>query len=195
MADNTTLNPGVGGDVLRSEDVGGGVKISVSKTHTGASGVDGGPVTTSNPFPVSGSMGLTNLGAPVSVSNALPVEQVAEAGGLILSGSSLRTVQYSFGDFGTSGSSNQVVAPQGGTSKVRLLSACLIAPTAVGVRWQSTGSGGLTNLSGLMLLPANGGFVLPHNPHGWFQTNANEGLNLNLNSAVSVGLVITWMLA
>lgn len=78
MADNTTLDQGSGGDTLRTEDV-GGVKVPVSKIYLGASGVDGGPVTTANPFPtkpVSGSLVSLLLGGnatPVSLSNPLPV--------------------------------------------------------------------------------------------------------------------------
>ena len=51
MADNTVLNPGSGGDTIRNEDLGAS-KMPVSKIHTGAANVDGGPVTTSNPLPV-----------------------------------------------------------------------------------------------------------------------------------------------
>src|SRR5215469_1134890 len=53
MADNTTLNPGAGGDTMRTEDVGGGVKIPVYKIHSGAAGSDGGPVKNTNPLPSS----------------------------------------------------------------------------------------------------------------------------------------------
>ncbi len=53
MADNIQLNPAVGGgDVARAEDVGGGVKIPASKIYVGPHGVDGGPVTATNPLPV-----------------------------------------------------------------------------------------------------------------------------------------------
>lgn len=52
MADNTILNPGVGGDTVRNEEI-GGVKFPISKIYVGASGVDGGPVTAANPFPTS----------------------------------------------------------------------------------------------------------------------------------------------
>ena len=52
MADNTQLNPGSGGDLLRSEDL-GSYKLAVSKIYLGAHGVDAGPVTGSNPLPVS----------------------------------------------------------------------------------------------------------------------------------------------
>lgn len=52
MADNTQLNVGMGGDVIKTEDV-GLFKIPVSKIYVGAAGVDGGPVTATNPLPVS----------------------------------------------------------------------------------------------------------------------------------------------
>jgi hypothetical protein len=52
MADNTQLNPGSGGDVIKTEDL-GQYKLAVSKIYLGAHGVDGGPVGTSNPLPVS----------------------------------------------------------------------------------------------------------------------------------------------
>lgn len=45
-----TLNPGAGGDVVLAEDLGGGIKTTVSKLHTGANGIDGGPVTAANPL-------------------------------------------------------------------------------------------------------------------------------------------------
>jgi hypothetical protein len=53
VADNTTLNATTvaGGDVIATEDVGGGVKLPVSKIYTGPHGTNGGPVTATNPFP------------------------------------------------------------------------------------------------------------------------------------------------
>lgn len=52
MADGTQINPGLGGDTIYDEDLGGGLKMPASKIHVGAHGVDGGAVTRSNPFPV-----------------------------------------------------------------------------------------------------------------------------------------------
>lgn len=56
MAGNhsTALNPGSGGDGIYDEDIGGSVYMPASKIHTGALGVDGGPVTNANPLPTSG---------------------------------------------------------------------------------------------------------------------------------------------
>ena len=297
MANNTTLNTGTGGDTLRTDDVGGSVKIPVSKIHTGAAGVDGGAVTTSNPFPatlISGSQTGLLVGAnpvastnplpvqhtsgsqtgiliganpvsssnrfpvilssgsqtgimiganpvastnplpvsqtsgsqtgiliganpvastnplpitsvsgsqigilvganPVATTNPFPVALAAEAASQILSGSTYRTVYHAFGEPTVSGSANQIVPPAGAGNRIAVLSAQLMTPTAVFVRFQSTGSAGvITNISGRMPCPANGGFVLPHNPHAWFKTAANEGLNLEISAAVGCGILITW---
>jgi hypothetical protein len=52
MAAGTTLNPGVGGDKIYDDDGGDGFKYPASKLMTGASGVPGTLVTTSNPMPM-----------------------------------------------------------------------------------------------------------------------------------------------
>ena len=53
MADGTVLNTGTGGDTIQTEQPGGtGVKYPVTKIYTGALDVNGGPVTTTNPFDV-----------------------------------------------------------------------------------------------------------------------------------------------
>jgi len=83
MADNTQLNPGSGGDVLKTEDL-GAYKIAVSKIYLGAQGVDSGPVTASNPLPVSisnhpsiqpvsGSVSVGNFPATQAVSGTVAV--------------------------------------------------------------------------------------------------------------------------
>ena len=51
MADNVELNYGAGGDVMAAEDL-GTHKIQNVKINIGAAGVDGGPVETNNPLPV-----------------------------------------------------------------------------------------------------------------------------------------------
>jgi len=50
MADNTTLNTGVGGDTLATDDI-GGIKYPRGKITLGADGVNDGDVSVSNPLP------------------------------------------------------------------------------------------------------------------------------------------------
>lgn len=52
------------------------------------------------------------------------------------------------------------------------------------VRFESGASG--TALSGQMILAANGGFVLPFNEAGWFETAASALLNMELAGATTV---------
>ncbi len=279
MADNTTLNSGSSGDILRTEDIGGGIKIPVSKIYLGLSGFDGGPVTATNPFPVSiqsgslsallvggqgsspvsrsnplpitgsvgltvagvgisqanpiptsgtigilisgnpiattnplpvsGSVGLTMGGAvisfgnslPVSISlagsglsrsSALPIESTSEASGQVISGSIMAVVNRFNIDVVGSGST-QVLPAQGAGNIIRVLAVSAISNGTVMTKWQSTGSSGKTNISAYVPLTTLGGFLLPHNPHGWFQTNANEALNISLDTpGVNVGITLTW---
>jgi hypothetical protein len=68
--------------------------------------------------------------------------------------------------------------------KIRVVQAVLVAAAAVTAEFCS-GAGTTTALSGAMSLAANGGFVLPMNPHGWFaDTTAGDDLNLVLGGAV-----------
>ncbi len=85
MADNTRLSVGSGGDLLRSEDV-GPYKIAVSKIYIGAAGIDGGPVTTSNPLPVS----IVNFPAVQPVSGTVAITgTVATSASLVVGGQSV----------------------------------------------------------------------------------------------------------
>jgi hypothetical protein len=65
MADNTTLNSGSGGDVIRSDDI-GGVKFPTSKITLGADGADGGFVSSANPLPVSDAGGSLTVDGPLT---------------------------------------------------------------------------------------------------------------------------------
>lgn len=85
---------------------------------------------------------------------------------------------------------NTLVAPIPNT-KIRVLAVFLVAAAAVNARFESAAGG--SALSGQMNLAANGGFVLPFNPGGWFETNAGELLNLELSGAVSVDGSLTYV--
>lgn len=87
----------------------------------------------------------------------------------------------------TSGQSSVVSAPGAGL-KIIVFSIALIANAANNVKFQSSS----TDKTGLFYLPANGGFVLPHNPHGWIECAENEALNINLSAAQAVGGVVVY---
>lgn len=91
-------------------------------------------------------------------------------------------VKYAVIDAATLGDNTIVAAVTG--KKLRVLSLFLVAAAAVTARFES-GAGG-TALTGQMVLAANGGFSLPFNPEGWFETAAAALLNLELSAATSV---------
>lgn len=99
----------------------------------------------------------------------------------------LRTVQRAFGDPAALGD-NPIVGAQGAGVRIRVLGVKLTVSGAVSTRWRSA----TTNIDGLDALPANGGYVLPATPHGWFQTNPNEALNPNLSVAMACGVTVLW---
>lgn len=91
-------------------------------------------------------------------------------------------IKYAAIDAASSGDNTALAAVL--NRKLRVLAVALVAAGAVNVRFES-GAGG-TALTGQMNLAANGGFVLPFNPAGWFETAAGSLLNLELSGAVSV---------
>lgn len=99
----------------------------------------------------------------------------------IYSATTALTPKFAIIDHATSGDNTVVAAVVG--KKVRVLALFLVASAAVTVRFES-GAGG-TALTGQMQLAANGGFVLPFCPAGWFETAANTLLNLELSGATS----------
>lgn len=71
MADNTTLNPGTGGDVIATDDV-AGVKYQVVKLAVGADGA-AALVANANPIPISDAAGSLTVDGTVSVSGTVTV--------------------------------------------------------------------------------------------------------------------------
>lgn len=99
-------------------------------------------------------------------------------------------VKYEVIDDATSGDNTIVAAVTG--KKIRVHSLFMVAAGAVVARFES-GAGG-TALTGQMTFAENGGMVLPHNPTGWFETDAGDLLNLELGGAVSVDGGLTYTL-
>lgn len=99
-----------------------------------------------------------------------------------------KVVQYAFADPAGSGD-NQLVAAAGAGVKIRVLSVVMSSAGTVNARFRSA----TNSISNLFTLAVNNVVSLPYNPQGWFQTNANEALNLNLSTTVAVGVTITYI--
>ena len=111
-------------------------------------------------------------------------------GELIDETGTVRTVNYAFINANTLGSM-QLVAAQGGAVRVRVLSAVVVTTLAVSVKFQSAA----TDISATFPFGANGGLVINYSPQGWFQTVANEALNVNLGLATATGVQVAWVQA
>lgn len=84
---------------------------------------------------------------------------------------------------------NVLVAARGAGIRIRVLAAFQVTTLANTVHFRSAA----TPISPALPLAANGGIVLPFNPSGWFQTAANEALNLNNSAATAVGTYVEWV--
>lgn len=131
-----------------------------------------------------GDVDVTSISAGTNVIGA-----TLDVSGLMIENAVSVTVKYASIDAASSGDNTLVAAVT--NKKIRVLSVFLVAAGAVNVRFES-GAGG-TALTGQMNLVANTGFVLPYNPHGWFQTADSTLLNLELSGAVSVDGSLTYI--
>lgn len=98
-------------------------------------------------------------------------------------------IKYASVDASASGDNTIVEAVTG--KKVRVLAVFLVATSGLTVRFESDASGAA--LTGQMSIGTNGGFVLPFNYAGWFETATDELLNMELSAASPVcgGIVYT----
>lgn len=99
----------------------------------------------------------------------------------IFSGTTAITPKFAAIDVASSGDNTLVAAVTG--KKIRVLSAFVVCAGAVTARFESGASG--TALTGQMTIAEGGGFVLPFNPLGWFESASGALLNLELSGAVS----------
>lgn len=100
----------------------------------------------------------------------------------IYNGTTALTPKFAIIDAASSGNNTLVAAVT--AKKIRVLSVMLVASGTVNVRFESAADG--TALTGQMQLTAQAGFTLPFSPVGWFETVAEELLNLELSGATSV---------
>jgi len=168
------------------------VAVPVSGTVTVNTGLTDAQLR-ATPVPVSGTLAaVTAITNPVTVTVPAATTRIGaiyDIGGTIVDEApAARAVGRAFVN-ASSGGNTELVAAQGAGVRIRLLAVfCVGGGSAVSVKFQSAA----TDISALFALVANGGFVLPYNPHGWCQTNANEALNVNLSGAVATGVQALW---
>lgn len=93
-------------------------------------------------------------------------------------------------DFILSSTTGAELVPAAGAGlKIRVTSLSAVATTAVSFSLASAA----TAICSAKPLGANGGFVLPHNDYGWYETAANEALNIALGAAVAIAVDITYV--
>jgi hypothetical protein len=112
-------------------------------------------------------------------------------GGLVDEVGVWRPVQRSFADATILGDT-EIVAAQGAGVRIRVLGIHCQSLLAVTLKLKSAGA---NIISAAFAVGAAGSLSMSYNPHGWFQTNANEALNLNQSAAVNTGCQVVWVRA
>lgn len=78
-----------------------------------------------------------------------------------------------------------------GAGAIYLLSAQFSANASCTIQWMD---GSATALGGAQAVGANGGYVLPHNPHGWLHTASGQKLGLSVHgSTAGIGGTLTFV--
>lgn len=108
----------------------------------------------------------------------------------------------SLSDLGKLNSWINVAASQTDTSLVAAITGKKIRVLAVVINqgdttpstvvFNSKGSGAGTAKSPTFKAAANGGFVIPFSPEGWFETNAGEGLTVSTGSGSTTGILVVY---
>lgn len=143
--------------------------------------VDTAPTTT-----VTGTVSVNALPAGTNLIGAVSASAETST---IYNGTTALTPQFATVVASASGVTTIIALTAG--KKIRVLAMQLTANASVNVKWQSHVTP--TDITGLAYLASNGGYVLPFNPAGWFQTISGEALDINLSGAVAVGGSITYV--
>lgn len=178
MADNTTLNVGTAGDVIRSEDR-AGVKTQVV-------GLDLG-IGTGSEVLMAGAMPVT-IAASVTVlpewGSLWPMSQEI---GTVYDGNQALTPKFAVISASASGNTPVVAAVVG--RRIRVLRWSVSSNGAVNVKFQRA----TTDITGLYYLTQFAGVGGGYCPVGHFETGWAEALNINLSASVAVGGVCTYV--
>ena len=80
--------------------------------------------------------------------------------------------------------------------KIRVLSIVInegdTTPSSVTFNTKPAGSG--TSIYPVLKAAANGGFVIPENPFGWFETGVGEGLSVTTGAGSATSVAVTYAL-
>ena len=156
MADNYVTNLGSGGSTFASDEI-SAVQHPRVKVEWGADGVAN----------------------DAAVAAPLPVQASHESNQMTAAGT---VVTPKFAVISASASGDNSIVAANATKKLRVLGYVLVSSGTVNVTWRR----GTTALTGAMPLIANTGIASAFSPVGWFETNTNEALNLNLSGATAV---------
>ena len=78
---------------------------------------------------------------------------------------------------------------------IRVVSVYALAgATATTLTFNSKPAGSGVAISPLLANAANGGEVLPHNDHGWFETEISEGLTVTTGAGATTGFQVNYIL-
>jgi hypothetical protein len=91
----------------------------------------------------------------------------------------------------SSAGDNELVPAPGSGIKIRVISLVAVAGATANTMTLRSAT---TAISAGFPFAANGGMVLNDNKSGWFQTAANEALNVNLSGSTLVAVSITYVL-
>jgi hypothetical protein len=151
---------------------------------TANSGVDIGDVDVASIAAGDNNIGNVDLASAIPAgTNLIGKISAGQDTASIYSGATALTPK--FAAIAAASNGNNTVVAAVADKKLRVLAVQLVASAAVNAKWQTAAGG--TDLTGLAYLAANGGYVLPFNPVGWFETGSNALLNLSLSGAVAVG--------
>ena len=84
---------------------------------------------------------------------------------------------------------NVVLASQGANLKIRVVYIVAVAAAANVITLKSA----TTAISAAKSLGINGGFILPRDANGWYETAVGEALNVALTAATAVGIDIGYV--
>lgn len=168
MADNVDITPGSGATIAADEVA--GAKYQRVKIAVGADGT----------------------AADATPSVPLPVGAVADTSAITNAGTSL-TPKYALANVAASTTDGSVVAAVT-SKKIRVLAiAVLSGSTATNITFNTKPAGAGSAKSCLFANGANGGFILPFNPVGWFETNSGEGLSATTGAGSTTGIQVTYV--